>query len=172
MDVDTHLSEQEVITDALSSNEAHAQELERVKIESNKICIREDLAKEKMVVTKESSRAVWRQYRCLGSHIQSTNRYVDGIRYRDPKKSPGTADHDHEQPTLQLEKSDDYIFMNGNGRTSFPVHTVTITSRNLRSRKLSVDWYDMNARQRNRWSNELRSGTSEDCDYVPKGWKP
>ena len=115
MDVDTHLSEQEVITDALSSNETDAQELERVKIESNKICIREDLAKEKMVVTKESSRAVWRQYRCLGSHIQGPNRYADGIRYRDPKKSPGTADHgcmrdtDHEQPTLQLEKSDDYI---------------------------------------------------------------
>ena len=34
---------------------------------------------------------------------------MDGIRYRDPKTSPGTADHDHEQPTLQLEKSDDYI---------------------------------------------------------------
>ena len=51
MDVGTQLSEQEVITDAFSNNEADTQEIERVKIGSNKICIREDLAKEKVVFT-------------------------------------------------------------------------------------------------------------------------
>ena len=56
VDVDTYLIEQEVITDALCNN---AQEIERVKIGSNKICIREDLAEEKMVFRTESSRAVF-----------------------------------------------------------------------------------------------------------------
>ena len=59
VDVSTHLSEQEVITDSFSKNEANSQEIERVKIGSNKNCIREDLAKEKMVLSKESSRAVF-----------------------------------------------------------------------------------------------------------------
>ena len=59
VDVGTHLSEQEVITDAPSNNEANTQEIERVKIGSNTICILEDLAKEKMVFNKESSRAVF-----------------------------------------------------------------------------------------------------------------
>ena len=58
VDVGTHLSEQEVITDAFSNNEANIQESERVKLGSNKICIREYLAKEKMVFSKGSSRAV------------------------------------------------------------------------------------------------------------------
>ena len=59
VDVDTHLSEQEAITDAFSNNEANTQEIERVKNGSNKICIREDPAEEKMVFSKESSRAVF-----------------------------------------------------------------------------------------------------------------
>ena len=59
VDVAAHLSELEVIRDVLSNNEANTQELERVKIGSNKICFREDLAKEKMVFSKESSRAVF-----------------------------------------------------------------------------------------------------------------
>ena len=59
VDVGTHLSEQEVITDAFSNNEANTQEIERVRIGSNKICIREYLAKEKMVFSKGSSRAVF-----------------------------------------------------------------------------------------------------------------
>ena len=37
VDVGTHLSEQEVVTDALLKNEANTQDIERVKIGSNKI---------------------------------------------------------------------------------------------------------------------------------------
>ena len=59
VDVGTHLSEQEVITDAFSNNEANTQEIERVKIGSNKFCICEYSAEEMMVSGKESSRAVW-----------------------------------------------------------------------------------------------------------------
>ena len=59
VDVGTHLSEQEVMTDAFSNNEAKTQEIGRVKICSKKMCIREDPAKEKMVFSKESSRAVF-----------------------------------------------------------------------------------------------------------------
>ena len=59
VDVGTYLSEQEVITDAFSNNEANTQEIERVKIGSNKICIREDSATDKMVFSKESSRVVF-----------------------------------------------------------------------------------------------------------------
>ena len=52
MSVDTHLSNQEVNTNALVKNEAVKEELtdtntkaiERIKIGSNKICIRADLA--------------------------------------------------------------------------------------------------------------------------------
>ena len=54
VDVGTHLTEQEVITVAFSNNETNAQEIERVKIGSNKICIREDLAEAKMVSKKNS----------------------------------------------------------------------------------------------------------------------
>ena len=57
--VDTHLGDKEVSTDAFSNNEANNQVIERVKIGSNKICIREDLAKEKMVFSQESSQAVF-----------------------------------------------------------------------------------------------------------------
>ena len=45
VDVDAHLSGQEVATDAIVKEEANAQEIERVKIGSNDICIREDLPK-------------------------------------------------------------------------------------------------------------------------------
>ena len=57
-DPGTHLGEEEV-AGAVSNNEANTQDVERVKIGSNKIGIREDLAKEKMVFSKESSRAVF-----------------------------------------------------------------------------------------------------------------
>ena len=53
VDVDTHLSEQEVITDAFSNNEANTQEIERVKIDSNKICTRDDQATDKKDVRQE-----------------------------------------------------------------------------------------------------------------------
>ena len=59
VDVGTHVSEHEVITVAFSNNEANTQDIERVKIGSNKICIREDLATDMMVFSKESSRAVF-----------------------------------------------------------------------------------------------------------------
>ena len=59
VDVGIHLSEQKVVTNALLKNEANTQEIERVKIGSNKICIREDLAKDKMVFSEESSRAIF-----------------------------------------------------------------------------------------------------------------
>ena len=59
VDDGTHLSKQEVITDAFSNNEVDTQEIEQVKIGSNKICIREDPAKDKMVFSEESSRAIF-----------------------------------------------------------------------------------------------------------------
>ena len=59
VDVGIHLSEQEVVTDALFKNGAKTQELERVNIGSNKICIREDLAEDKMVFSEESTRAIF-----------------------------------------------------------------------------------------------------------------
>ena len=67
MDVDTHLSDKEVSTNGFLKNEAvkektHRYEYkshERIKIGSNKICIREDLATEKMVFSQESSQAVF-----------------------------------------------------------------------------------------------------------------
>ena len=46
-EADTHLTEKEALTDAFSNNE------------SNTICIRQDPAKEKMVFSKESSRAIF-----------------------------------------------------------------------------------------------------------------
>ena len=53
VDVGTHLSEQEVITDAFSKNETNTQEKPNEgKIGSHKICIREDLAKENMVFSQ------------------------------------------------------------------------------------------------------------------------
>ena len=60
MDVETHLNDEEVITVfAFSNFEGNTQEIERVKIEPNKICIREGLATDKKVFSKESSRAVF-----------------------------------------------------------------------------------------------------------------
>ena len=58
-DVGTHLSEQEVVTDALLKNKANTQEIARVKIGSNKICVREDLNKDNMVFSEASSRAIF-----------------------------------------------------------------------------------------------------------------
>ena len=50
---------QEVITNALLKNDAKTQEIERVKIGSNQICIPEDFAKDKMIFGEESRRAVF-----------------------------------------------------------------------------------------------------------------
>ena len=55
-DVGTHLSEKEVIADAFSSECSRCRTW---KIGSNKICFREGLAMEKMVFSKESSRAIF-----------------------------------------------------------------------------------------------------------------
>ena len=60
VDVGTHLSEHDVIADAFSNNEANTQDIERVKIGSNKMSIREDIARENiMVISKESSPAIF-----------------------------------------------------------------------------------------------------------------
>ena len=67
MDVDTHLSDTDVSTNAFLQNEAVKEELtdtntkaiERVKIGSNNICIREDLANVKTVFSQESSQAIF-----------------------------------------------------------------------------------------------------------------
>ena len=60
----THLTEKEALTNALTNNEANTQEIERIKIRLNKICFREDLAKEKMVFSKGSSRAIFEMVQC------------------------------------------------------------------------------------------------------------
>ena len=65
--VDTHLSDKKVSTNAPVKNEALKKEftdtnteaIERIQIGSNKLCIREDLAKEKMVLSQESSQAIF-----------------------------------------------------------------------------------------------------------------
>ena len=61
MDVDTHLDNKDVSTTALLEREAvkeiiaetKTKAIERIKISSNKICIREDLAKENMMFSQE-----------------------------------------------------------------------------------------------------------------------
>ena len=66
MDVDIHLSGRQVSADAFSKNEDVQEEraetntkvIERIKCGSNKICIREDLAKEKMVLSLSSRWAI------------------------------------------------------------------------------------------------------------------
>ena len=52
-EADTHLTGKEALTDT------NTKEMERIKIVSNKNCIREDLAKEKMVFRKESNHAIF-----------------------------------------------------------------------------------------------------------------
>ena len=67
MEVDTHLGDKEVNTNALLENEVVEEELtdaktkviERIKICSNKTCTRQDLAKEKVVFSQESSQAIF-----------------------------------------------------------------------------------------------------------------
>ena len=59
-DVGTHLSEKKKSSQMHSRTTRRiTQDVERVKIGSHKICIREDLAKEKMVFSEESSRAIF-----------------------------------------------------------------------------------------------------------------
>ena len=59
MDVDTHLDGREVNTDVFPDDGANNQIIARIKIGSHKICMREDLAKEKMVFSQESSQAIF-----------------------------------------------------------------------------------------------------------------
>ena len=59
MDVDIDLRAQGVAQDAILQDEANMQEINRVKARSNKISIRDDLAKDKMIFSDESSRAVF-----------------------------------------------------------------------------------------------------------------
>ena len=67
MDVDAHLGNKEVSTNALSQAEAVKEEIaetntkaiERIKIGSTKICIREDLAKKNMMFSQESGQAIF-----------------------------------------------------------------------------------------------------------------
>ena len=62
MEVDTHLGDKEVNTNALLENEVLEEELtdantkviERIKIGSHKICTREDLAIEKVLFSQEA----------------------------------------------------------------------------------------------------------------------
>ena len=56
VDFGTYLSGQEAAADALLKNEANTQDIDRVK-KCSKKCIREDLAKDKMVFSEESIRA-------------------------------------------------------------------------------------------------------------------
>ena len=66
-DVDTHLGNKEVSTNAFSESEAVKEEIaetntkaiERIRIGSNKICIRENVAKENMMFSQESSQAIF-----------------------------------------------------------------------------------------------------------------
>ena len=58
VDWDTHLGDKKVSTNAFLHDEANTQAIELVKIGSNNTCIREDLAKEKMVFSHESSQAI------------------------------------------------------------------------------------------------------------------
>ena len=58
VDIGTHLSEQEVITYVFSNNEVNTSEIERVRIGWNKICIREDLAKDKIVFSSSPTGGV------------------------------------------------------------------------------------------------------------------
>ena len=50
---------QEVARDAILQNEANTQGINRVKAGSNKISIRHDFAKDKMIFSEESSRAIF-----------------------------------------------------------------------------------------------------------------
>ena len=56
----THLTEREALADAFSNTDSNTQEIERIKIGSNKYVIREDLAKEKMVFSKGSQQRIQR----------------------------------------------------------------------------------------------------------------
>ena len=81
---------------------------------------------------------------------KSSHRYVDELRYKDPENSHEEADyecmqHTDQDPPIFNWKCQTITFrlMNGNGKTSVPMNSVTNTRENLRSRNLSVNWYDM-----------------------------
>ena len=115
---------------------------------------------------------------CVASQRQKgsprgPNRHVDVLRYRGPAIFLEEAEYecmqdtDQKQPTIQLEsRMITFRLMNGNAKTSLPMTTVKVTSGKLRSRKLSVNWYDMNAETEKQVEQFI-----EARDYVPKGWK-
>ena len=59
-EVGTHLSEQEVITDALSNNEANTQELERLKTGSNKFAFAKSQQQTRWCQAKNQAVLSWR----------------------------------------------------------------------------------------------------------------
>ena len=108
------------------------------------------------------------------------NRTVDEIRCRDREIVLAEADYEgmrdtnQGQPIVQLEMSDDHIPIPARKWQDIIANEFSHKYTNLRSRKLSVKWYDMKnfSRQRNRWSSSLEIGTSEAHNYVPKGRTP
>ena len=59
VDVDMDLRVQEVAQDAILQDEANTQEINKVKAGPNKISIRNDSAKDKMICSEESSRPIF-----------------------------------------------------------------------------------------------------------------
>ena len=89
--MDTHHGDKEFSTNALLENEVVEEELtdantkviERIKIASNKNGIREDLAKEKVLFSQESSQAIFEmgsveliELKTFGIHCPSCLQYV------------------------------------------------------------------------------------------------
>ena len=86
MDVDSHLSDKEVITNALLKSEDVKEEItetntkanERTKSGSNKFCIREDLAKEKLMFSQESSQAIFEMGNVELTELKTSNYVFKG----------------------------------------------------------------------------------------------
>ena len=79
MNVDTHLGDKEVSTDALVKTEAvkelsetNTKAIERIKTGSNKICVREDLAKEIMMLSQESSQGIFEMGNVERTELQTS----------------------------------------------------------------------------------------------------
>ena len=58
MDVDIDLNIQEVALDTILQEEANTQEINKIKTGSNKVSIRNDLTKDEMIFSEDSSRNV------------------------------------------------------------------------------------------------------------------
>ena len=66
-----------------------------------------------------------------------------------------------------------FRFMNGNGKTSWPMNSVTDTRGNLRSRNLSVNWYDMKIIETQKQMEQNNGNRKSEAQiYVPQAWKP